>query len=218
MIKKIIGIIICISLIFTMTACAEKKVTSKNVMSESMKKLNEAEKILIKEKLISAGKQYDIYVDDEKVAKVMGKMVKLNGDVFTMEDVEKNFIIKEEQTKRWGVKYNRNAVIKDEEDNVLGYIGEKTFSKIFSSGYTFHFFNKDKEVIGTSDEVTFSLFKKNKYYNTKKEIAYEVNKKIGVTDKYELIVKDKKDIPLYNAILMVCIEDSIVDAHKDKKK
>ena len=195
----------------------DQKVTNKDYKAL----LDKASTVKIEEAFVSLGKHYDVYVGDEKVAEVTGNFFTTFGDTFIMKDPNGNFLIKETEIKRWGLEFDRMAEVQDQNNNTLGYIGEKTWTKIFSIGYTFHFFNSDKQMIGTSDQINFSFFKENQFFDNNNKVAYQVQKKMGFTDKYELKVYDKSIIPLYQAILMVCIEDSIKDAEdkkNDKKK
>lgn len=222
--KKIISLLILILMV--LSGCAENgshystssasEVPQKKTSEEYEKILNVAETITVKENHLSFGKDYEIYVNDEQVAEVKGKFLNSFGDEFVMTDMNDKFMIKEEQIKRWGMKYTRTAVIKDADEQVVGHIAEKTDTKLFSIGYYFHFLDKNKKQLGVSDQINFSAFKKNNFFDNNGNVDYFVKEKFGVfSDTYELEVKDKKDIPLLHAILMVCIEDAIKDSEED---
>lgn len=178
--------------------------------------INNAEKITIKEKVMTLSKAYEVYVDGKKVATVKGKIVNNFGDVFTVTDSNGNFLIKERQIKRWGVKFNRAAEITNQDDEVVGYIAEETFTKLFNGGYYFHFLDADKEEIGISDQIALSLLNKYKYYDKSDNQEYQVDGKFSLVDTYTIkkLVTEPKVPPLH-AILMVCIQDAIHDADND---
>lgn len=201
------------------TTNALKAASSVNSSTDYKQILDDADKIVIRAKVITLNKQYIVYVKGKEVARVKGRFITALGDKFVLTDSAGNFLIQERQIKRWGVKFTRMAEISDEEGNVLGYIGEKVSTNIFSIGHTFHFFDKDKNEIGLSDTVDLSLTKENKFYNPDNKVGYKVKKAlISIGNEYTLTVLDKSSIPLYDAILMVCIEDSITSAEKKKSK
>lgn len=179
---------------------------------DTEKILKEAEKIVIEEDILSLGKKYNILVDEEHVATVTGKIINAFGDVFILKDINDNVLAQEKQIKRWGLKLNRCAEISDSEGNITGYIGEETQTKLFSIGYYFHFYDAEKNEIGISDQINFTLLKENNFNDLEGNIDYEVKASFSLFDRYELIVNDSSNIPLYNAIFMVCIEDAIKDA------
>jgi uncharacterized protein YxjI len=189
------------------------------VNSKYVETLSSAKQIEIKENFISLGKKYTLYVNGKAVGTVTGKLINLFGDVFTLKDKSGTVLAKENQIKRWHIKFDRSAEVLDAKDNTTGYIGEEALTKIFSIGYFFHFFDKNKKEIGTSDQVNFSLFKKNIFKNSDGSTAYKVSKKFTLlSDAYELNIIDSSKIPLYQAIFMVCIEDAIKDSKAKKKK
>jgi uncharacterized protein YxjI len=226
MIKKLFKYVVVVTLItFIVTGCGTSSSVSTTkgkvpkTNSKYVQALNSAKKIEIKESFISLGKKYTLYVDGKAVATVTGKLINLFGDVFTLKDKTGEVLASEKQIKRWHIKFDRSAVVLDPSGNTTGYIGEEPLTKIFSIGFFFHFFDKNKKEIGTSDQVNISLFKKNIFRNSDGSTAYKVNKKFTLlSDAYDLNVIDTSKIPLYQAIFMVCIEDAIKDAKEKKKK
>lgn len=218
--KKIILILIVLILLVNITGCVEniQPVQNKQTDINYKELLDNAKEIKIVEEIISLGKYYYVYADGVKVATISGNILTNFGDVFTMKDLNGNFLIKEKQIKRWGMRYTRAAIIMDENDNTLGYICEEALTKLFSIGYYFHFLNENKEPIGISDEIDFSFFKRNVFKDNEGNIDYEVNAEFSFVDTYTMKVYDTTDIPLYHAILMVCIEDAIYDAKESSKK
>lgn len=218
------GILMILILSFFIGGCAPPPPPQVEKKSSDYykQKLDNAKEIKIDEAMMSIGKYYDVYADGEKVATIEGKFITTFGNVFEMKDLNGEFLIKEEEVKRWGpFDVTRLAEVKNEKDEIVGYIGEKYWDKWFSVGWSFHFYNKDKQEIGNSDQLNFTMFKENAFYDTNHNLQYQVEANWGWTDNYTMKVYDKSKIPLYNAILMVCIEDAIHDAKKaedDKKK
>lgn len=207
------SIIVMIVVMLMLVGCGQQK---SNVNYQAL--LDNASKVTIKEAMISLGKEYDVYVNGQQVAEVHGKIFKGFGDTFTLTDENGNILDKEKQVKRWGISLNRSAVIEDAKGNVVGYIGEQTLDKFLSFGYVFHFYDKNRKEIGKSNEVVFSLLKQYKYSDNDGQLAYQVNANLNLfKSSYTLTVKDKSQISLNDAILMVCIQDAIYQADKENK-
>lgn len=214
--------LLCFSLVFLLFGCSSASTIDHQTANAAPKEktdyeqlLINAETIVIEEEVFSLSKKYNILVNEEKVAEVEGDFVKITGDTFTLKDMNGKTLASEKQIKRWGTKLTRVAEIYDEDNNVTGYIGEEASSKLFSIGYFFHFYDENKKEIGISDQVNFTSFKKNNFKDTNDNILYKVNAKFNYTDTYELEVLDSSIIPLYHAIFMVCIEDSIKDSEEE---
>jgi len=177
--------------------------------------LKNAKEIEISEKVFCIGKDYDLYADGEKVGRLYGKDIKLWVDEFKLELQDGTLFASEKEDKRI-LRLTRCAAVYNRHGELIGYIGEETKTKLFSIGYFFHFYDANKNPLGTSDEVNFSILKKNNFYDTKGNLDYVVKKNFNpVKDVYTLEVKDpKSEIPLEMAIFMVCIEDAIYDAKK----
>lgn len=222
MLTKWIKLFSVVFMVFLLAACATEEVNKGTKASTPEPAINgeellkEAKTVVIKEDAFSMKKKYGIFVGETKVAEVTGKYYKGFGDEFILKDVDGDILLKEKQVKRWGVKYERTAEIKNAKDEIIGYIGESVNTKLFSVGYFFHFFDKDKKEIGVSDQINFSLMKENKFLDNDENIDYYVKKQMAMTDEYELQIKDKENIPLEFAIIMVCIEDAIADAEAEE--
>lgn len=222
--KGISLLVLLLTLMFLASACGSPKTTPEPEKTSSRSAtagtllLDSAKQIEIKESLLSFGKKYKLYVGGKYAGEVTGKLIHLFGDVFTLKDKDGHVLATEKQIKRWHIKFNRSAAVMDPTGKVTGYIGEETFTKIFSIGYYFHFFDQNRKEIGTSDQVNFAIFKKNIFMNADDTTAYIVNKQFTLfSDSYKMKIMDKSKIPLYQAIFMVCIEDAIKDA-ADKAK
>jgi uncharacterized protein YxjI len=164
------------------------------------------------------GKDYDLKLDGEIIAKVAGKNVRgpFSGDVFTLATIDGTVLASEKEDKRGLFEMNRAAAIYDCEGNLWGYIGEKRERDWFSIAYIFHIFDADKREIGKSQKITNSCWGKHTIQDAKGNVDYDVDKKWDPNgDTYVVKVKDPdSQIPLEWAIFMVCIEDAIKDAHE----
>ncbi|MDP2908020.1 MAG: hypothetical protein Q8O03_08875 [Nanoarchaeota archaeon] len=180
--------------------------------------LRNAKEIEISERIFNIGKDYDLYADGSKVGRLYGKDIKLWADEFKLETEDGKLLASEKEHKRI-LRLTRCAAVYNKHGELIGYIGEETKTKLFSIGYFFHFYDANKNQIGTSDEVNFSILKKNNFYDNKGNLDYIVKKSFNpLKDVYTLEVKDQKsEIPLEVAIFMVCIEDAIYDAKKSEE-
>lgn len=219
--KKKIVIVVILSLIlltFLLLFLPEYIGGKKYSVTEIKEILCDADEIVIKERIFAFNKSYQIFVNDEYIANVTGKYVNVTGEVLSLKNISGDLIAKEKQIKRWGVKLNRLAEVYDNEEKLTGYIGEEKIKDIFRIGYYFHFYDKDKDEIGTSDQV-FSLLKKDIFYNEDKEQIYVVNKNFHLLkDYYTIHIKDCSDVSPEMAIFMTCIEDAINDSDAQKTK
>lgn len=179
--------------------------------------LKDAKNITIEEHVITINKEYDVIVDGVLVATVTGKYINITGDVFELRDTKGELLAKEKQIKRWGVKLNRLAEVKDENDNVTGYIGEDVISDFFSiSKYKFHFYDKNKNEYASTKEQLLSLFYKFKIYDNNDEEVYIVEEDFSIWgDVYNITKLKDSDVPVENAIFLTCIIDSIRDANDE---
>lgn len=222
-VKKLFSLIAVLFIVLSLAGCVpcedESCEPEPEVLltdEEVFELLEDAAEFEIEEAIVSIGKHYTIYADGKKIGTVTGKVITAFGDTFTFETVNGTLISYEDQVKRWGVKLNRAAIVYDAEDNIIGYIGEETETKLFSIGYWFHFYDAEKNEIGTSDEVNISVLKKNNFYNNDGELIYKVEKQFTLlADKYLLTVEDSSEVSATMAIFMVCIEDAIHDANSD---
>lgn len=201
--KKIIKVLVLLSVLCMSTIYASS--------------IYNAKTITIREALISIGKKYVIYIDNEEVGRVIGKPFNIVGDVFTLYDNSGKELASEKQERRiLNFSINRLATI--EQDGVItGYIGEEQQKDWFKVFVKSHFYNENKKLVGTYKR-KLDLVMKGEFLDTKGNTDYVFKQKlISFTDIYTLTVYDNKDIPVIDAILMVCIQDAINDALKAKK-
>lgn len=184
-------------------------------IESSLDKLANAKTITVKKDLISLNNSYSIKLDDEDFGSVSGKYVNITGDKFSLKDESGNILLSEKQIKRWGVKLNRLAEVYDHNNNVIGYIGEEKIEDLFKVGYTFHFYDKDKNEIASSNQKFFSLLDTFKIYDNDKNLCFEINEEFTlVYEKYTITVHDNSTISSGEAILLTTILNAIRNANK----
>lgn len=198
---------------------SDSPVTRTTGQSPYEDKLRSASKIEVKEKVISIGKHYDLYVDGEKVAEVTGKAIEILGDVFTLKTVDGKVLASEKESKRF-LRLSRAAICYDGDGSVTGYIGEEKLKDLFSWSYVFHFYDANKKEIGKSKKLGKSSLGRHKLYDNQGNADYDIDKRfraVGLVtsaDKYILTRIDfESSIPLEYAIFITCIEDAIADAN-----
>lgn len=191
---------------------------SNDDISESLIRLNNAKKITVAKKLKLFNNSYSVAVDGVDFGQVTGKYIRLTGDTFTLKDNEDNELSSEKQIKRWAIKLNRLAKVYDNSGEIVGYIGEQVVKDFFKRGYTFHFYDKDKNEIGKSNEKIFSLSNKIKIYDVNDSLCYEITAKginagfSFIRNKYTITVHDNSTIPSDQVIFLTSILDAIKNA------
>lgn len=188
----------------------DKKVENQE---DIFKQINEADKVEIYEEIITFNKEYSIYINNEKVATVSGEYINITGDVFTLEDKYGNDLASEKQIKRWGIKLNRLAEVRDKNGKIEGYIGEDVIEDFFSaSKYKFHFYDKNKNEYAYTKENVLSLLYEFEVYNMQDVQIYKVEQDFDITDSYTITKERESDVAMYEVIFLTCIIDAIKDA------
>ena len=189
-----------------------------DMVAESMDNLNNAKEITVTKDLISFTNSYSINIDGTSFGEITGKYIKATGDKFTLKDNEGNELSSEKQIKRWNIKLNRLAEVYDAGDKVVGYIGEEVIKDMFNIGYTFHFYDKNKNEIGVSKQKAFSFLDTFKIYDTNDKLCYEINAKFTLmSEKYTITVYDNSTIPTDQVVYLTAILNSIKKADAAKK-
>ena len=197
----------------------EKQEEIKKEIEDSFIVLNEASEITVKAKYFSVRNSYTIYVDDVEFGDVTGKYFKALGDTFTFSNIKETKLSSESQIKRWDIKLNRLAEVYDYNDNIIGYIGEEVFKDLFKLGYTFHFYDKDKNEIGICKQEVFKFSDTFDIYDNDDNKCYVIEEKLASwSNEYYITVYDNSTIPTDQAIYLTCILDSIKEADKATKE
>jgi len=184
---------------------------SRNIDYEQ--KLFDADKVVIKEKIFSWGKDYRVFVDDIKVASVTGKNFKFfEGDEFILRTEDGKVIASEKEHYKL-FKLDRTASCFDADGNLTGYIGEETWNDFFSLKYQFHVYDANQNKIGSSKKTLLSLLSKQELQDNQGNTDYTIHEKLGLKDIYEITVLDQNSsITLDKAIFLTCIVDAVTDA------
>ena len=226
--KKVVATILIGITIFGFVGCSTKeniKESNKlNVVSDievkenninnSLKTLNNSKEIIISKNVLSVNKSYDILVDNKSFGEVNGEFIKITGDKLHFKDNMGNVIASEKQIKRWGIKINRLAEVYNYKDEVIGYIGEEKINDMFKLGYIFHFYDKDKNEIGSSKQQVFSLLDTFKIYDNNNNLCYEIDAEFSLIDKYIIKVHNNSTISAEQAVFLTIILNSISKSSK----
>lgn len=84
-----------------------------------LEQLNSANDVRVEEELISFNQKYNIYIDNSYIGSISGKFVNITGDIFTFKDKNGYIISSEKQIKRWGIKLNKMAELRDKSNNPI---------------------------------------------------------------------------------------------------
>ena len=214
LISAIIVIIISITLFIALKKDNKPTVDS---YATSMSELNNAKEIKVTKDLVSLNKSFNILIDNKDFGTIDGEYINLTGDTLTFKDKHGTILSSEKQIKRWGIKLNRLAELRDNKDAVTGYIGEEKFGDLLKIGYNFHFYNPKKEEIGYSRQKVFSFLDTFKIYDSKDVLCYEINANFNpIRAEYTIKVLNNTVIPVKDAVYLTCILNSLKTAKKSK--
>lgn len=192
----------------------EAKKTEEEIKT-SLETLNKAKEIIVTKDLVSLNKSYEIAADGNTFGEVNGEFIKITGDKLSFKDNNGNEISSEKQIKRWGVKLNRLAEVYNHKEEVVGYIGEEKLNDLFKLGYNFHFYDKDKNKIGSSKQKVFSFLDTFKIYDKNGKLCYEIKANLTlISDKYTITVHDSSIIPTEQAVYLTIILNGINNSKK----
>lgn len=188
-----------------------------NVEENVLEKINNAEKVQIKEKIITLNKEYGVYIDGKEIATVSGKYVNITGDVFKLKDMSGKVLSSEKQIKRWGIKLNRLAKLMNNNEKVIGYVGEDVIKDFFAiSKYKFHFYDENKNEYAYTKEKILSLLYEFEIYNMNDSQTYKIEKDFNlITDSYNITKMEDSELSMDKVIFLTCIVDSIMDSQEE---
>lgn len=181
--------------------------------------IGEADTINIKENIFNFNKVYKVSVDNETIGEINGEYINITGDIFTLTDKYDREIASEKQIKRWGIKLNRLAEVYDANGNVSGYIGEEKINDFFSLGRIMHFYDADKNEIGTCKQKVFNILDEYVIYDNEGNEDYRIKEEFTIMEpEYNIEVKDKDSIiKPTNAVFVTSILDAIRQAESSKE-
>jgi len=175
-----------------------------------------ARTILVDERMLSWGKEYEIKVAGETLATVEGKNWKTWTDLFTLTTIDGVVLASERENMR-AFGPNRSAAFFDGDGRPSGYFSEDTLSDFLRWGHRIHIYATDGHEIGVSKRTPGF----GGYTQTITDAAgvtqYVIEKKFALGHEFELVVSNPQSaIPLPQAILLTCVEDAITDAEAKK--
>ena len=213
--KKFKSLSFVFGLMVVLGGCGNFSTTAPSVTQEAQLNyyetlLKNAQTIKVSEDPFSMNREYDIEIDGQEFGEVDGKYINITGDVFTLEDETGNIWAKEKQIKRWGIKLNRLAQVMSPNGKTVGFIGEEKIKDLFKYGYSFHFYDENKNEIAHSDQVFFSLTKQYKIKDNHGNLLYKIKGDfLSLVNSYTVDVVDSSVVPVEQAIFLTCILDAI---------
>ena len=181
--------------------------------------LANAQSIRVSKAFISFNPKYKITIDGRSFGTVQGKYINVTGDVFKLIDENGTLWGQEKQIKRWGIKWNRLAEVMNANGQTVGFIGEQVVRDFFKYGYSFHFYDANKNEIGHSDEVFFSLTKEYHIKDNQNRLLYTIKGNFfSLTNTYDIEVIDSSVVPVEQAIFLTCILDAIATSEKEESE
>lgn len=173
---------------------------------------------IIKERVFSLGKCYDIYAvknnKETKIGEIRGKVIHAFGDIFTFYDLDGNIVAYEEEVYKL-FKLTRSAEVYAANGTLIGYIGEEVSTNFLDPGFYFHYYDANQKEIGHSDQHSFSLFKTNSVYNAFGKKEYTISEQFNLlTDEYRITSVENPSVPKLYVMFSACIEDAIRDSQE----
>ena len=145
--------------------------------------------------------KYDIFRNDKQIGYITGEMVYILGNTFTWYDMNDKELFHETEVKRI-FNLNRTAIVYNNKNIHLGYIGERVIDDYFNPGFTMHIYDSKQNEIGVSDQQFWSLLKKNIVYNNKKVVEYEIDREFTLLFN-EYIITPKVKTPTINIMYII---------------
>lgn len=227
---RIISIIILALILFLlfshfiqMNRVSKTKFTSLvNPQTQSIDEiLKSVDEITIEKKILSLRKHYYVMSDGVLIGEIKGKLFPLFGDVLKFNDIHGNLIKKESQIKRLGltqirgfnISLNRLAEIKNKNNDVTGYIGEKKLKDWWRIKRIQYFYNEDYKVKGFGKPNSIFFNKDFKVYDNNDSIDYIIDGNFfSPISKYTINIIDNSDIDVEDVIFYTIIENSIINS------
>jgi uncharacterized protein YxjI len=197
--------------------CGDERQTSNRTPSNTIQsaaedKLRNAHEVLVDEVVFCWGKEYEIKVNGETVAKVEGKNVNWWEDRFILKTTDGKILCSETENKRV-FEWNRAAEFYDGDNTFTGYISEQVWEDMFKWSHVFHIYDPQQQELGRTEKKYFSWLDRIELFDMQGNMDYLVKGKFTINDQYTISIRDKNSvIPLEKVIMLTCIEDAIKDA------
>ena len=210
---KIVCLVVAILVLF---AVVEVQATDSDI--DLLTTLSQAQTIKIKQSWFSFNKDYKVYVDGKRVGKVEGLYFNLFGERLVLSDLEGQVHASEQQVKRWNLRLNRLAQVYNGTGETVGFIGEQVIEDFFRLGYTFHFYDTNRQEIAISKEKVFRIFPEYVIEDSQGKKLYKIKKKFTLfTSTYEITNYDTNILPVEQSVLLTCILDAIKTAESEEQ-
>ena len=162
---------------------------SSDISTDLLVQLNEASTIMVKKSWFSFNKNYQVYIDGEKVGEIQGLYFNILGERLILKDLDGEVYASEQQIKRWNVRLNRLAQVYNGADETVGFIGEQVVRDFFRFGKTFHFYDVNRGEIAVSKQKIFHIFPEYVIEDLTGEKLYKVKKKFSLFMKLRFIIQ-----------------------------
>ena len=189
---------------------------SSDISTDLLVQLNEASTIMVKKSWFSFNKNYQVYIDGEKVGEIQGLYFNILGERLILKDLDGEVYASEQQIKRWNVRLNRLAQVYNGADETVGFIGEQVVRDLFRFGKTFHFYDVNRGEIAVSKQKIFHIFPEYVIEDLTGEKLYKVKKKFSLfRTTYEITVYNPNVLPVEQTLFLTVILNSINESDKD---
>lgn len=213
--KKITYILIALSL-FILAGCASQEPTKTHDIKTIQSKMKAAKYFDVEKSIISLNNENSIKSDNGLKLTMTGKYINVVGDTFTLK-ADGTTIGSETQIKRWGVKLNRLAELRDENNTVIGYIGERRLENLFNIGYRFYMYDAQKNEIGHTAQKWLSISDNHTIYNNNDTKAYTIKSKVpSIGSQLHIAVVDNSKIRPEYAIYFGSIVNEITSQKRSR--
>ena len=171
---------------------------------------------MVKKSWFSFNKNYQVYIDGEKVGEIQGLYFNILGERLILKDLNGEVYASEQQIKRWNVRLNRLAQVYNGADETVGFIGEQVVRDFFRFGKTFHFYDVNRGEIAVSKQKIFHIFPEYVIEDLTGEKLYKVKKKFSLfRTTYEITVYNPNVLPVEQTLFLTVILNSINESDKD---
>lgn len=193
--------LLMITMLTLFTACTNAPQTEGTPSYTQNEIFNETTSATVKEKIFKWGKGYTVETDNNQSLKMNGRGVfYLGGEQITLTNENDEVISTEKQHKRWGVKINRMASVRNANDEIIGFIGEKTTDHIRIAPKMTIFDYEGNQIGKIRGTWNLGPIMNLNIYNNDGSLAYEVTSRNIVQPTYNINVKDSSEIPFEYAV------------------
>lgn len=156
--RKITAIALSAITLMTLAACTAdpyedgqpKATTDVSDSIDTIKKLNDADKIVVTKKFLSWNDQWTVDADGTEVAHIEGKTFPVWGDTYQLLTNDGNLMASESENIQWA---GHGADLYDYNNAKVGHIKDE----LFSWGYKFHVLDAEGKELGLAQQKLLNL-------------------------------------------------------------